>query len=186
VGRQISRRENARRLSPSDLRTTQPDLCALAKRPLASSHRADNVKLLLPPRQSRATSLGGLGRNERLLFCLRRKAPKHRTATLTFIIEPGCRNTQVFGVLIGSHDLLTVVKYCRSARPPPASDARCSRSRRVTTSTLPPEPLEYPDKLDAVATGTGGREGTIERAAADRLGGGTRGRQPARVRVDPP
>src|SRR5271166_468820 len=34
VGQQISRRENARRLSPSDLRTTLPDLCALAKRPL--------------------------------------------------------------------------------------------------------------------------------------------------------
>jgi hypothetical protein len=29
VGQQISRRENARRLSPSNLRTTLPDLCAL-------------------------------------------------------------------------------------------------------------------------------------------------------------
>src|ERR1700688_4850370 len=42
VGQQISRRENARRLSPSDLRTTLPDLCALAKRPLASPHRAED------------------------------------------------------------------------------------------------------------------------------------------------
>src|SRR4051812_31241180 len=33
---------SARRLSPSDLRTTLPDLRALAKRPLASSHRAAN------------------------------------------------------------------------------------------------------------------------------------------------
>src|ERR1700683_1152730 len=37
-GTAISRRENARRLSPSDLRTTLPDL----KRPLASPHRADD------------------------------------------------------------------------------------------------------------------------------------------------
>src|SRR6201989_3262276 len=42
VGQQISRRDNARRLSPSDLRPTLPDLCAFAKRPLASSHRADD------------------------------------------------------------------------------------------------------------------------------------------------
>src|SRR5271169_3866372 len=42
VGLHISRRENARRLSPSDLRTTLPDLCALAKRPLASPHRAED------------------------------------------------------------------------------------------------------------------------------------------------
>src|SRR6204780_1057940 len=41
-GTAISRRENARRLSPSDLRTTLPDLCALAKRPLASPHRAED------------------------------------------------------------------------------------------------------------------------------------------------
>ena len=34
VGQHISRRKNARRLSPSDLRTTLPDLRALAKRPL--------------------------------------------------------------------------------------------------------------------------------------------------------
>ena len=40
MGQQISREENARRLSPSDLRTTLPDLCALAKRPFASRHRA--------------------------------------------------------------------------------------------------------------------------------------------------
>ena len=40
VGQHISRRKNARRLSPSDLRTTLPDLRALAKRPLASPHRA--------------------------------------------------------------------------------------------------------------------------------------------------
>src|SRR6202795_3044487 len=43
VGQQISRRDNARRLSPSDLRTTLPDLCALAKRPLASPYRAEGV-----------------------------------------------------------------------------------------------------------------------------------------------
>ena len=42
VGQHISRRKNARRLSPSDLRTTLPDLRALAKRPLASPHRAAN------------------------------------------------------------------------------------------------------------------------------------------------
>src|SRR6202795_4156951 len=42
VGQQISRRDNARRLSPSDLRTTLPDLCALAKRPLPSPHRAED------------------------------------------------------------------------------------------------------------------------------------------------
>src|ERR1700682_1055400 len=42
VGQQISRRDNARRLSPSDLRTPLPDLCALAKRPLASPHRAED------------------------------------------------------------------------------------------------------------------------------------------------
>ena len=42
VGQHISRRKNARRLSPSDLRTTLPDLRALAKRPLASRHRAAN------------------------------------------------------------------------------------------------------------------------------------------------
>src|ERR1700720_531633 len=42
VGQQISRRDNARRLSPSDLRTTLPDFCALAKRPLASPHRAED------------------------------------------------------------------------------------------------------------------------------------------------
>ena len=42
VGQHISRRKNARRLSPSDLRTTLPDLRALAKRPLVSPHRAAN------------------------------------------------------------------------------------------------------------------------------------------------
>ena len=42
VGQHISRRKNARGLSPSDLRTTLPDLRALAKRPLASPHRAAN------------------------------------------------------------------------------------------------------------------------------------------------
>src|SRR5436190_19365061 len=55
VGQQISRRENARRLSPFDLRTTLPDLCAVAKRPLASSHRADDWRRSIDD-QSRACS----------------------------------------------------------------------------------------------------------------------------------
>src|SRR6266576_1924751 len=54
VGQQISRRDNARRLSPSDLRTTLPDLCALAKRPLASPHRAEDLPLS-PPKAASET-----------------------------------------------------------------------------------------------------------------------------------
>ena len=42
VGQHISRRNNARRLSPPDLRTTLPDLRTLAKRRLASLYRAAN------------------------------------------------------------------------------------------------------------------------------------------------
>ena len=40
VGQHISRRKNARRLSPSDLRTTLPGPRALAKRPLASLNQS--------------------------------------------------------------------------------------------------------------------------------------------------
>src|ERR1700686_1027519 len=42
VGQHISRRNNARRLSPPDLRTPLPDLRTLAKRPLASLYRGAN------------------------------------------------------------------------------------------------------------------------------------------------
>jgi len=43
VGQQNLTEGQCRRLSPSDLRTTLPDLCALAKRPLASAHRAERL-----------------------------------------------------------------------------------------------------------------------------------------------
>jgi len=81
VGHQNSRRENARRLSPSDLRTTLPDLCALAKRPprkptsrgrLAWIRRRSAARLFVTPgrrgyrfkqraREGLAETQGGLG-----------------------------------------------------------------------------------------------------------------------------
>ncbi len=66
VGQHISRRKNARRLSPSDLRTTLPDLRALAKRPLASPHRAANWRRSV---------------DFRLLYFVRCRCPKGRGQT---------------------------------------------------------------------------------------------------------
>src|ERR1019366_1589091 len=76
VGRHISRRTYARRLSPSDLRRTLPDLRPHAKRPLAGRHSAPAWRSSLDD-QARA---GSQHRREELSLQAQEKASQKRKA----------------------------------------------------------------------------------------------------------